>query len=91
MNQDDLAERWRNFSEQNPGTASRICEIALKVCSISDAKESLDSENFRLLGELISENHKELGLPIDMGEIDILRWATHGVFKKILASERRSS
>lgn len=89
MSREDTSTRWERFSEQYPDIAGTICEQALAVCEHGSPGASLESEELRTLRDSVAAYHKELGLPLDMSEADLLRWATEGVFRRVYASENR--
>jgi len=90
MQFDNACDRWKEFSEKFPEQARSIREQATKVCEINGgAEEALKSGEFAVLRDIISEYHEEIGIPNDIGETDLLRWVTYGVFKSLLASEQK--
>jgi len=90
MRDDQICTRWSEFTHECPEIADTIYEQALHVCEIGgDPETSIESEAFRSLRDMVVEHQKELGLPIDMSESELLRWATCGVFNKVILKEGR--
>lgn len=86
----NFATRWSFFQEKNPGAARAIHIAARKVCeNHAGAEDSIGSEEFKNLFELVKKYSEELAVPEEVRETDILKLATLAVFNDMFSSEKR--